>query len=101
MSLKKSGFGKVEVEIVYCVPCGYQAMAMWMLTEFWRSQNPGDIAIKLTPDAKGKLEVYLDGKKIYDKKEEGVYPNLTRVNELKMVIAERIFEIDEEVAARV
>jgi hypothetical protein len=42
------------------------------------------------------LEVYLDGEKIFDRKEEnGVYPNLTRANELKMVIAEKIFEVDE------
>lgn len=71
-----------------------------MGTEFWRSQDPGDIAVKLTPAAGGRLEVYLDGEKIFDRKDEdGVYPNLTRVNELKMVIAERIFDIDEETAS--
>jgi predicted Rdx family selenoprotein len=64
--------------------------------EFWRSQEPGDIAIKLTPADRGRLEVYLDGEKIFDRKEEdGVYPNLTRANQLKMVIAEKIFEVDE------
>jgi predicted Rdx family selenoprotein len=64
--------------------------------EFWRSQEPGDIAIKLTPADRGRLEAYLDGEKIFDRKEEdGVYPNLTRANQLKMVIAEKIFEVDE------
>ena len=64
--------------------------------EFWRSQEPGDIAIKLTPADSGRLEVYLDGDKIYDVKDENrVYPNLTRVNELKMVVAERIFDLEE------
>ena len=67
--------------------------------EFWRSQEPGDIAIKLTPADSGRLEVYLDGDKIYDVKEENrVYPNLTRVNELKMVVAERIFDLEEAAA---
>jgi hypothetical protein len=28
-----------------------------------------------------------------------VYPNLTRANELKMVIAEKIFEVDEATAS--
>lgn len=43
--------------------------------------------------------MYLDGDKIFDRKDEdGVYPNLTKVNELKMVVADRIFEIDESVA---
>ena len=70
-----------------------------MVMEFWRSQEPGDIAIKLTPADSGRLEVYLDGDKIYDVKEENrVYPNLTRVNELKMVVAERIFDLEEAAA---
>ena len=69
--------------------------------EFWRSQNPGDIAIKITPADRGRLEVYLDGEKIFDRKEEGgVYPNLTRVNQLTMVIAEKISDVDAAVANR-
>ena len=92
-------FGKVEVEVVYCVPWGYHAVATWLATEFWRSQDPGDIAVKLTPADAGRLEVYLDGDKIFDRKDEdGVYPDLTRANELKMVIAEKIFEVDEATA---
>jgi len=70
-----------------------------MATEFWRSQEPGDIAIKLTPADSGRLEVYLDGDKIYDVKDENrVYPNFTRVNELKMVVAERMFDLAEAAA---
>ena len=67
--------------------------------EFWRSQDPGDIAIKLTPASSGRLEVYLDGDKIYDVKDENrVLPNLSRVNELKMVVAEKIFDVEEAAA---
>ena len=67
--------------------------------EFWRSQEPGDIALKLTPADSGRLEVYLDGDKIYDVKDENrVYPNFTRVNELKMVVAERMFDLEEAAA---
>ena len=92
-------FGKVELDIVYCVPWGYHALATWMAMEFWRSQEPGDIAIKMTPADAGRLEVYLDGDKIYDVKDENrVYPNFTRVNELKMVVAEKVFEVEEALA---
>ncbi len=70
-----------------------------MATEFWRSQEPGDIAIKLTPADSGRLEVYMDGDKIYDVKDENrVFPNFTRVNELKMVVAERMFDLEEAAA---
>lgn len=46
------------------------------------------------------MEVNLDGEKIFDVKEEGgVHPNLSKANELKMVIAEKIFEVEEATAA--
>ena len=55
--------------------------------------------MKLTPDARGRLEVYLDGSKIFDRKEDGGFPDLSKVNELKMASAEKIFEVEEAVAA--
>ncbi len=73
---------------------------MWLATEIWRSQEAGDVAIKLTPAGGGRLEVNLDGEKIFDVKEEGgVHPNLSKANELKMVIADRVFEVEEAIAA--
>ena len=66
-----------------------------MATEFFRSDAPGDVAIKVTPSNKGRLEVYLDGEKIFDRKEAGAFPDLSKVNELKMAIAEKLFEMDE------
>jgi len=47
--------------------------------------------ISLTPGANGRLEVYLDGEKIFDRKEEeGKYPDLARVRELKQVIKAKL-----------
>ena len=57
--------------------------------------RPGDVALKMTPNGNGRLEVYLDGEKIFDRKEDGGYPDLPKVNELKMTIAEKIFETDQ------
>ncbi|MCH8107106.1 MAG: Rdx family protein [Chloroflexi bacterium] len=71
-----------------------------MATEFYRNDAPGDVAIKLTPVGQGRLEIYLDGEKIFDRKEDsGGFPNLTKVNELKMVIAEKLFEFDSALAS--
>lgn len=39
--------------------------------------------------------MFLDGEKIFDRKEAGAFPDLSKVNELKMVIAEKIFEVEE------
>ncbi len=66
-----------------------------MANEFFRSDAPGDIAIKMTPSDKGRLEVYLDGEKIFDRKEAGAFPDLGKVNELKMAVDEKIFELEE------
>ncbi len=66
-----------------------------MATEFYRSDAPGDVAIKLTPSDKGRLEVDLDGEKIFDRKEAGAFPDLSKVNELKMAIAEKLFDLEE------
>ena len=53
----------------------------------------------MTPADRGRLEVYLDGQKIFDRKDEdGVYPNLTKVTELKWLIGEKIEEVDAAVA---
>jgi predicted Rdx family selenoprotein len=58
--------------------------------EFFRSFGP-DVGISLTPGANGRLEVYLDGEKIFDRKaEEGKYPDLARVRELKQVIQAKL-----------
>jgi predicted Rdx family selenoprotein len=70
-----------------------------LATEFWHSESPGDVALKLTPNHRGRLEVYLDGEKIFDRKEDGGYPDLNKVRELKMTIAEKIFEVEEAIAA--
>ncbi|HIF43416.1 MAG TPA: hypothetical protein EYG27_10650 [Dehalococcoidia bacterium] len=66
-----------------------------MANEFFKSDAPGDVAITMTPSDKGRLEVFLDGEKIFDRKEAGAFPDLSKVNELKMAIAERIFEVEE------
>jgi predicted Rdx family selenoprotein len=58
--------------------------------ECFRSFGP-DVGISLTPGANGRLEVYLDGEKIFDRKEEeGKYPDLARVRELKQVIQAKL-----------
>ncbi len=49
----------------------------------------------MTPSDKGRLEVYLDGNKIFDRKEAGAFPDLGKVNELKMTIAEKIFDLED------
>ncbi len=41
----------------------------------------------------------MDGEKIFDRKEDGGFPDLSKVNELKMTIAEKIFQVEDALAA--
>jgi predicted Rdx family selenoprotein len=61
-----------------------------LANEFFRSFGP-DVGIALTPGANGRLEIYLDGEKIFDRKAEGgKYPDLDRVRQLQQVIQARL-----------
>tara|TARA_B100001167_G_C16712179_1_gene276964 strand:+ start:424 stop:633 length:210 start_codon:yes stop_codon:yes gene_type:complete len=60
-----------------------------MANEFFRAYGP-DAAITISPRGQGIMEVFLDGERIFDKKAEGIYPDLTRVREMKKVISEKI-----------
>ena len=61
-----------------------------MANEFFRAFGP-DVAVSLTPGANGRFEVYLDGEKIFDRKEEGnIYPDLTVVRRLRGVLKEKL-----------
>lgn len=61
-----------------------------MANEFFRAYGP-DVAISLTPGENGRFEVYMDGEKIFDRKEEGnIYPELGRVRQMKQVIKAKL-----------
>ena len=60
-----------------------------MANEFF-AEAGNDIAIRITPGTGGIYQVFADGEKIYDKAEEdGVFPNLPRVKELRAIIREK------------
>src|SRR5262245_425991 len=61
-----AGEGKVDVEILYCVPGGHLGMVAWMVNEFY-AEGGRDISLTLTPGTQDVLQVYVDGTKIYDK----------------------------------
>ena len=60
-----------------------------MANEFFEAGG-SDVAIAITPGDSGILQVFVDGDKIFDKKEEGGHPTLDRVKEMKAVIRERL-----------
>ena len=50
-----------------------------------------DVAITMTPGVAGILQVFLDGEKIFDRADEdGEYPGLPRVKQMRAVLKEKI-----------
>ena len=60
-----------------------------MANEFFRAYGP-DMGLTLTPGAQGRMEVYVEGEKVFDKLEEGIYPDLARVRQMKKVIQSKL-----------
>jgi predicted Rdx family selenoprotein len=63
-----------------------------MATEIWHEFG-AEAPVTLIPGDKGRLELYANGKTLFDRKAEGgKYPDMTRVRELKKQIADMISE---------
>jgi predicted Rdx family selenoprotein len=64
-----------------------------MANEFFRAYGP-DIAVTISPRGQGIMEVFLDGEKIFDRKAEGIYPDLARVRKMKEKISAKIASVE-------
>ena len=61
-----------------------------MATEIWHDFGE-DAPVTLIPVADGRLEVYANGEKLFDRKAEGgAYPEMKRVREIKQQIKARL-----------
>jgi predicted Rdx family selenoprotein len=61
-----------------------------MASEFF-AEGGNKIALKLTPGVGGILQVFVDGDKIFDKKEEdNQYPDLPRVKQMRATLRDRL-----------
>jgi predicted Rdx family selenoprotein len=64
-----------------------------MANEFFRAYGP-DVAVTISPRGQGIMEVFLDGEKIFDRKAEGIYPDLARIRKMKEKISAKIASVE-------
>ncbi len=65
-------------------------LAAWMATEIWHDFGE-DAPVTLIPVGGGRLEVYAGGEKLFDRKaEDGIYPEMRRVQQIKERIAKQL-----------
>ena len=57
---------KIDIDIEYCVPCGYQNLAAWTVSEMFAAAGT-DAAIGLTPGDAGVYKITVDGETWFDK----------------------------------
>jgi predicted Rdx family selenoprotein len=61
-----------------------------MATEIWHEFG-AEAPVTLIPADKGRLEVFANGKTLFDRKAEGgKYPEMTRVRKIKQQLAEML-----------
>ena len=61
-----------------------------MVSEFF-AEGGSDVAVTLTPGESGILQVFIDGQKVFDKKEEGgKHVDLPRLKEMRTVIKDKL-----------
>ncbi len=81
---------KPQVEIRYCMGCGYFPQAAWIATEFY-SEFSGTVALTLTPVEGGRLEVLLDGQTLFDRlAQNGSFPNWNDLRQMRRAIRRKL-----------
>ena len=83
-------FGKVLVDIEYCVPCGYQNLASWAVSEMFAAGGT-EAAIQLTPGDGGVFKISVDGDVWYDKRDfDGRTPEVHDMKDLKARLRQHV-----------
>jgi selenoprotein W-related protein len=76
-----------HVEIEYCTQCGWLLRAAWLAQELLTTFQADLRSVSLMPGTGGILEVRLNGKMIFSRKEMGRFPE---AKELKQSIRDEI-----------
>lgn len=64
----------MEVQIRYCVPCGYLPTALDMAKQLLGRFRHDLAALKLVPGEDGVFDVSVDGELVFSKNEAGRFP---------------------------
>ncbi len=61
-----------------------------MASEFF-AEGGKEVAVKITPGTGGIMQVFIDGDKVFDKKEEGnKFPDLPRVKQMRALVKQKL-----------
>jgi selenoprotein W-related protein len=73
---------KPVITIEYCPKCGWLLRAAWMAQELLTTFNEELGGVLLQPSAvNGRYTICIDGKKIFDRKESGEFPEIKELKQ--------------------
>ncbi|MBI3882935.1 MAG: SelT/SelW/SelH family protein [Sphingobacteriales bacterium] len=79
---------KPNITIEYCPKCGWMMKAAYMAQELLTTFTDDIHAVTLQPsEISGRYTIFVNGNKIYDRKEQGGFPE---VKELKQLIRDLV-----------
>jgi selenoprotein W-related protein len=74
---------KPTITIEYCPKCGWLIRAAWMAQEMLTTFGDELKGVLLQPsEINGRYSIHIDGKKIYDRKETGGFPEIKELKQL-------------------
>lgn len=71
----------VEVEIKYCVPCGYLPTALEMAKQILGRFRRDVSSLKLVPGENGVFDISVGGELVFSKHKTGRFPDLREIEE--------------------
>ncbi len=71
----------VDLEVEYCVPCGYLPTALDVAKQLLGRFRNDISALKLVPGEKGVFDVRIDGELVFSKHETGRFPDEGEITE--------------------
>jgi selenoprotein W-related protein len=95
-----SKFGKIQVDIEYCVPCGYQNLAAWAVSEMFQAGGT-DVALSLTPGDGGVFKIKFGDELVWDKKAMGgKSPDIAQMKEIKAKLRNKLEALKQPAGVR-
>ena len=95
-----SKFGKIQVDIEYCVPCGYQNLAAWAVSEMFQAGGT-DVALSLTPGDGGVFKIKFGDELVWDKKAMGgKSPDIAQMKEIKAKLKNKLEALKQPAGVR-
>ena len=72
----------IQIEIEYCVPCGYKNLASWTLSEMFSAVGT-NASVSVKPGDSGVYKISVNGDVWYDKAQQGRTPDINDMKDLK------------------